>query len=108
MVLKLGQTLHFREVKAWRYQAVDDGDSIGLTNAHPLDHLQRLQARMPITTDNDVIMHLNAELARDLDDLFGHLDVRARRVRVAARMIVHEASARLIELIPLGSSTCRG
>ncbi len=34
---------------------------------------------MPVPADDDVIVHLDAKRLGHLDDLFGHLDVGARR-----------------------------
>ena len=45
---------------------------------------------MPVLTDDDVIMHGDAERPRDVDDRAGHLDIGLRRRRVAGRMIVHQ------------------
>jgi hypothetical protein len=47
---------------------------------------------MPLLADDDVVMHGNAERLRHLDDLPGHLDVRARRRRVAGGVVVHQKS----------------
>jgi hypothetical protein len=46
----------------------------------------------------DVIVHGNVERAGDRDDLLGHLDVRARRRRVATWVIVDQSTARFIAL----------
>jgi len=43
-----------------------------------------------VLADDDVIVHGNAEQARHRDNLLRHLDVGARRRRVAGRMIVHQ------------------
>jgi hypothetical protein len=45
---------------------------------------------MAIPADDDVVVHLDAEPARDLDDLPGHVDVGARRCRVASGVIVDQ------------------
>ena len=39
--------------------------------------LQRLEARVPVFADDEVIVHGDAESARDLDDRLRHLDVGA-------------------------------
>ena len=54
------------------------------------DQPHALQARMPVLTDDDVVMHGDAERGRDLDDRFRHLDVRLRGRRIATGMIVHQ------------------
>ena len=46
----------------------------------------------------DVVVHGNVERAGDRDDLLGHLDVRARRRRVATWVIVDQSTARFIAL----------
>jgi hypothetical protein len=46
---------------------------------------------MPVASDDDVVVHRNAQRAGDLDDLPGHLDVCPRRGRIAGRVIVHDA-----------------
>jgi len=48
-----------------------------------LNQLQPLEACMPILADNDVIVHRNPERLRDAHDLFRHLNIRVRRVRIA-------------------------
>jgi len=54
---------------------------------------------MPVPADNDVVVHGNAERLGDIDDRLGHVDVGARRRRVATRMIVHQSTGRSITLI---------
>jgi hypothetical protein len=61
--------------------------------------LQLLETGVASFADDDVVMHGNAERAGDLDDRPGHLDVGARRRRVARRVIVHEATAPRNKLI---------
>src|SRR5882724_10844947 len=56
--------------------------------------LQPLQARMPVLADDDVIMYRNPERPSDVDDRLGHVDIGARRRRVAARMIVQNRPIR--------------
>ena len=48
-----------------------------------LDQLQPLQARVPVLANNDVIVHRNPEWPGDVDDRLGHVDVGARRCRIA-------------------------
>src|SRR4051794_13467840 len=38
---------------------------------------QRLEARVPVLADDDVIVHRDAERLRHVDDRLGHLDVGA-------------------------------
>lgn len=40
-----------------------------------LDQPQPLQTGMPLLTDNDVVVHFNAERLGDINDGAGHLDV---------------------------------
>src|SRR5215475_5921645 len=54
------------------------------------DQLQPLQARVPVLADDDVVVHGDAERLRHLDDRLRHLDVGARRRRVAGGMVVDE------------------
>jgi hypothetical protein len=43
-----------------------------------------------LLADDDVVVHRDAEGLRHLDDLAGHLDVGARRGRIARGMVVHQ------------------
>ena len=45
---------------------------------------------MPVLADNDVIVHRDAQRPGDVDDRLGHVDVGARRRRIALRMVVHQ------------------
>jgi hypothetical protein len=54
------------------------------------NHLQRLQTRVAVPSDDNVIVHLYAERLRDLHDHPRHLDVGARGCRVAPGMVVHQ------------------
>ena len=56
----------------------------------PSNQLQPLEAGVTLLADDDVIVHRNAERARHGDDLLRHLDIGARRCRIAGGMIVHE------------------
>ena len=47
--------------------------------ADVLNHLQPPQTRMPIAADDDVIMHLDPEAARIIDDALRYLDAHSRR-----------------------------
>src|SRR5262245_63818572 len=60
------------------------------TKADVLDQLEPLQARVSILADDDVVVHGDAERFRHLDDRLGHLDVGARRRRVAGRMVMDQ------------------
>jgi hypothetical protein len=62
------------------------------------NQLHPLEARMPLLSDDDVVVHGNAERARDGDDLLRHLDVGARRRRVAGGVIVQVPPALCITL----------
>ena len=55
-----------------------------------LDQLHPLQARMAASAHDDVVVHGDAERARDADDGFRHLDVGLRGRGIAGRMVVHE------------------
>src|SRR5215510_1774839 len=61
--------------------------------------LQRLETRVPILADDEVVVHGDAERARDLDDCPRHVDIGARRGGIAGGMIVQEQTARTIALI---------
>ena len=54
------------------------------------NQLQPLEARVAFLADDDVVVHGNAERLGDLDDRLRHLDVGARRRRVAGGMVVHQ------------------
>jgi hypothetical protein len=43
---------------------------------------------MPVLADDQVVVHRNAERARDVDDRLGHLDVGARGRRISGRVVV--------------------
>ena len=67
--------------KPARYQI---GQSAALNRqTGQLNQPQPLEARMPVLTDDDVIVHGDAERPRDVDDRLRHLDVRLRRRRIA-------------------------
>jgi hypothetical protein len=44
---------------------------------------------VPVLADNEMVVHGDAERARDLDDRLRHLDVGARRGGIAGGMVVH-------------------
>jgi len=62
------------------------------------DQPHPLQTSMPVLTDDDVVVHGNAEQRGNVDDRPGHPDVGLRRRRVAGGVIVHEASTSNITL----------
>src|SRR6266536_4348104 len=51
---------------------------------------QRLEARVALAADDDVVVQGNPERAGGFDDLLGHLHVGARGARIAGGMVVHE------------------
>ena len=55
-----------------------------------LNQLQRLQARVAVPADDDVVVHGDAERLGDIDDRLRHVDIGARGRWIAARMIVHQ------------------
>ena len=54
---------------------------------------------MAFLADDDVVVHGDAERARHRNDLLRHLDVGARRRRVAGGVIVDETSVVAIQLM---------
>jgi hypothetical protein len=56
---------------------------------------------MPVLAHDEVVVHGNAERARDLDDRLRHLDVGARRGGIAGGVVVHEPMRLPIMLISL-------
>jgi len=58
---------------------------------------QALEARVTLAADDDVIVNRDAERRGGLGDLLGHLDVGARRRRVAGWVIVDEDDRRCAE-----------
>lgn len=60
------------------------------TNVVDLDQLQPFQAGVALRADDDVVVHRDAERLGDIHDRLRHLDVAARRRRIARRMIVRE------------------
>ena len=55
---------------------------------HALDQPQPLETGVAFLADDDVVVHGNAQRLGHVDDRLRHLDVGARRRRVARRMIV--------------------
>ena len=55
------------------------------------DQFYSFQARMPFLADDDVVVHGNAERARDRDDLLRHLHIGVRGRRVAGRWLCRRA-----------------
>ena len=55
-----------------------------------LDQLQSLQAGMPVLADDDVVVHGNSQWLRDFLDRLRHLDIGARRRRVAGGVIMEK------------------
>ena len=43
---------------------------------------------MPVLADDDVVVHVDAERAGDVDDRLGHLDIGLRRRRIAGGVVV--------------------
>ena len=60
------------------------------TSNKRLNQLQPFQAGVPFLTDDDVIVHGNAERLRHRNNLLRHLNIGARRRRIAGWMIVHQ------------------
>jgi hypothetical protein len=54
---------------------------------------------MPLLADDNVVVHGNAQRFRHLDDLLGHLDVRAGRRRVAGGVVVQDQTLQAAPLI---------
>ncbi len=52
------------------------------------DQLQPLETDIAILADDDVVMHRDAERFGGADDHLCHVDIRARRGRVAGRVVV--------------------
>jgi hypothetical protein len=50
---------------------------------------------MSLLADDDVVVHGNAERLRHVDDLLGHLDISARRRRVAGGVVVQKDTMQL-------------
>ena len=63
------------------------------------NQLQRLQARVSVLADDEVVVHRDAERACDLHDRLRHLDVGARRCRIARGMVVQNQTVSTIALI---------
>src|SRR6266704_2842793 len=63
------------------------------------NQLQRLETRVPLLADDDVVVHGDTERARDLDDRLRHRNVGARGRRVAGGMVVQETTASIIVLV---------
>ena len=63
------------------------------------NQLQRLEARVAVLADNEMVVHCDTERARDLHDRLRHLDVGARRRRVATRVVMQNQTVSTIALI---------
>jgi hypothetical protein len=63
--------------------------------------LQRLETRMPVAADDEVVVHRNAQWPRDLDDRPRHVDVGARGGGIAGGMVVQEQTMQTSPLIAL-------
>jgi hypothetical protein len=59
-----------------------------LRAGYELHQLHGFQTGMPVLADDEMVVHGDAERARDVDDRLGHLDVGARGRRIAGGMIV--------------------
>ena len=66
---------------------------------HALDQPQSLESGMAFLADDDVVVHGNAERFRHIDDGLRHLDVGARRRRIARRMVVQDTFCQVTILI---------
>src|SRR5688572_12901429 len=55
-----------------------------------LKQTQRFEARVTPAPDHEMIVDFDLERLRRADDFARHLNVAARRRRIAARMVVHE------------------
>ena len=67
-----------------------------MVNAGELDQPHPLQARVAVLTDDDVIVHGDAERLRDIDDGLGHLDVGLTRIQLDGRRERGRGDARVI------------
>jgi hypothetical protein len=63
------------------------------------NQLQRLETRVAVLADDEMVVHGDAERARDLDDRPCHVDIGARGSGVAGGMVVQEQTASTIPLI---------
>ena len=52
--------------------------------------LERLQTRVAVFADDEMVVHRNAQWPRDLDDRPRHVDVGARGGGIARGMVVHQ------------------
>ena len=63
--------------------------------------LQRLETRVAVLADDEVVVHGNAQWPRDLDDGPRHVDVGARGSGIAGGMVVQEQTMQTSPLIAL-------
>ena len=61
--------------------------------------LQRLETRVAVLADDEVVVHGNAQWPRDLDDRPRHVDVGARGGGIAGGMVVQKQTRRSSVLI---------
>ena len=55
-----------------------------------LDQAKTAKTRVALFADNNVIMHVDAEIFGGVNDLFGHLDIGLRGCGVAGGVVVHQ------------------
>ena len=63
------------------------------------NQLQRLEARVAVLADDEVVVNRDAKRACDLDDRLGHLDVGAGGGRITRGMVVQNQTVSTIALI---------
>lgn len=68
------------------------------------EQAELLEARRPLTPQDQMVVDLDAEQFRSVDDLAGDDDVRLGRGRIAGRVVVHHPNGRCNQLILLVKS----
>ena len=68
----------------------NSGVGSGQLSLDKLNQPQRLKTGVAVAADDDVVVQGNAERPGGIDDLFRHIDVGARRRRIAGRVIVNK------------------
>src|SRR5690606_39723943 len=61
-----------------------------LPPGHKSDQSLAAQGDMPLAPDDHVIVDYNSQMTPGLGDALGDLDVRAARLGISARMVVHQ------------------
>ena len=63
------------------------------------DHLEALEARVAIASDDQMVVHDNAEGLGDVDDVLRHANVGGRGRRIAGGMVMRQYTRSIILVV---------